>query len=121
MFGRMRIKLYHNASSQQVFITIVEKQIRVIIDTVMAFAPHVPAPRQSRLQDRAPAVPPKPSPLSIPAKDSITFKPPKRRILTQEDLEIFQSSPTYRLLVNFVLALNEALLDTPLSRVKPED
>ncbi|KAK6530125.1 Serine/threonine-protein phosphatase 2A activator 2 [Orbilia ellipsospora] len=74
----------------------------------------LPAPRKPR-QDRTPAIPSKPSaPLSIPSKSSLTFATPIRRIVTPSDLELFHASPTYRLLVDFVLSLNEACLDKSL-------
>ncbi|EPS45173.1 hypothetical protein H072_839 [Dactylellina haptotyla CBS 200.50] len=74
----------------------------------------LPAPRKPR-QDRTPAIPPKPSaPLALPSKSTLEFTPPIRRIVTPSDLELFHASPTYRLLVDFVLSLNGACLDRSL-------
>ncbi|EWC44180.1 hypothetical protein DRE_07005 [Drechslerella stenobrocha 248] len=75
----------------------------------------LPAPRKPR-QDRTPTVVPKPSaPLALPARSAISFATPVRRIVTSADLALFHESPTYRLLLDFVLSLNEACLDRPLS------
>ncbi|KAK6332884.1 Serine/threonine-protein phosphatase 2A activator 2 [Orbilia brochopaga] len=82
----------------------------------------LPAPRKTR-QDRTPAIPPTPSaPLTLPDKLSIPYTTPVRKIVTSADLTLFHESPTYRLLLDFVLSLNEASLDRPLSSgTKDED
>jgi len=75
----------------------------------------LPSPRRNRAQARGPVAPPQSGPLPILSTSSHTYVPPKRRILTPQDLEIFQSSPTHDLLVNFVISLNTSILDKPLS------
>ncbi|KAF3932224.1 hypothetical protein ABW20_dc0110307 [Dactylellina cionopaga] len=88
------------------------------LPTSAAAAPglKLPSPRKPR-QDRTPAIPPKPtSPLTIPPRSTISFTTPIRRIVTPSDLELFHSSPTYQLLLTFILSLNEACLDKSLKR-----
>jgi serine/threonine-protein phosphatase 2A activator len=48
------------------------------------------------------------------------FEKPTRRILSKEDLTIFLESPTYDLLLAFVLGLTESVADIPISRVPIE-
>ncbi|KAF3203129.1 Serine/threonine-protein phosphatase 2A activator [Orbilia oligospora] len=74
----------------------------------------LPTPRKPR-QDRTPAIPPKPTgQLTIPEKATLSFTTPIRRIVTPADLDLFHASPTYSLLLNFVLSLNEACIDKSL-------
>jgi len=49
---------------------------------------------------------------------NIIYATPSRRIISEEDLNRFLSSPTYSLLLSFVFRLTESVADTPNSSVK---
>ncbi|KAL7276150.1 Serine/threonine-protein phosphatase 2A activator 2 [Rhizina undulata] len=59
----------------------------------------------------APIEPPPPSAPPPPPIESIKFSTPVRRIVTAEDLEIFQQSPTHNLLLSFITDLNNSVLN----------
>ena len=59
-------------------------------------APHLPAP---------------------PDSNAILFSDPSRRVLTPNDLEVFQTSPTYSLILSFVFSLADAAADKKISSV----
>ena len=50
-----------------------------------------------------------------PSLDSVTFGTPTRLLVTPHDLELFQASPTYSLLLHFVTDLNNSVLNRPSS------
>lgn len=65
-----------------------------------------------------PETPPLPSP---PNPSIQTFAEPTRRILSPKDLELFQASPTYSLILSFVFSLSEAAADKKISSVSSTD
>lgn len=75
----------------------------------------LPSPRRNRAQARNPVAPPQSGPLPVLSISSHTYITPRRRILTPQDLELFQTSLTHDLLVNFVVSLNTSILDKSLS------
>ena len=82
----------------------------------MAFARPLELPRLT--PRRKPACPPSPHsfprapPLPpLPSFNTISFQTPKRRISTFRDLELFQRSTTYTLILSFVYSLADAAKD----------
>ncbi|KAK3394455.1 hypothetical protein B0H63DRAFT_46300 [Podospora didyma] len=62
-----------------------------------------------------PAAPPRPDP------STLTFRVPRRRILSPADHELFLASPTYDLVLSFVFGLAEAAADASISSVKDSE
>ncbi|KAL8916644.1 MAG: hypothetical protein Q9208_008403 [Pyrenodesmia sp. 3 TL-2023] len=83
--------------------------------------PHlIPRKRASPQQNPLPV--PETSPLPPPPDPaSLTFCEPSRRILSPRDLELFQASPTYDLVLSFVFSLSQAATDKKLSFVGIEE
>jgi serine/threonine-protein phosphatase 2A activator len=71
---------------------------------------------------RDPTAPLEPAPetpkLPLPGKYEVTqFKEPSRRILSPKDLQKFQESPTYTLVLAFVFGISDAVRGTKISTV----
>lgn len=75
-----------------------------------------PGPANPTPVPETPALPPPPD-----TSSGWTFKTPTRRILSREDHELFQKSPTDRLIKAWIFGLADAVVDTPCSAVKDED
>ncbi|KAK4160946.1 rotamase PTPA-2 [Cladorrhinum sp. PSN259] len=69
-------------------------------------------PAEPSNQVPAPETPPAPP---LPDLSSLTFKIPTRRILSPKDHDLFLSSPTYILILSFILRLSESVTDRPIS------
>ena len=63
----------------------------------------------------APTLPPPPD------RSTLSFKTPRRRILSPSDHELFLASPTYSLIIAFVFGLADAVVDVPVSAVKDSE
>lgn len=63
------------------------------------------------------ATPETPALPALPDLKTIVFTNPSRRILTPEDLGIFQSSSTYTLVLSFIFSLADAAADRKISSV----
>lgn len=103
--------------------------------SVTSGPPQVSAPTIPNLKDRIPKLEPRrrrqnpanqtpvpqtpalPSPLDT---SEWTFKVPSKRILSSKDHEIFLASSSYSLVLSWVFALSESVIDTPNSAVKDE-
>ncbi|MBE3043436.1 serine/threonine-protein phosphatase 2A activator [Candidatus Bathyarchaeota archaeon] len=79
-------------------------------------------PRRRRAKPGNPT--PRPETPSLPPPpdtDSLTFQTPSRRILSKEDHDLFDSSPTHKLIQAWIFTLAESVTDTPCSAVKEAD
>ena len=77
-----------------------------------------PGPSNPTPVPETPSLPPPPPDTSSPGW---TFKTPTRRILSRHDHELFQKSPTERLICAWIFGLAEAVADTPCSAVRDSD
>ncbi|KAL1880198.1 hypothetical protein VTK73DRAFT_6229 [Phialemonium thermophilum] len=79
-------------------------------------------PRRRKPQQSNPLpVPETPTLPPPPHLSTISFTVPRRRILSQEDHELFLASPTYSLILAWVFGLSESVRDKPISAVKDAD
>lgn len=81
--------------------------------------------RRPKPSEEPPLKPPPPTtPLpAVPARHSLVFQHPTRRILSPKDHELFLKSPTYDLVTSFVFTLSDSVRDTSIASVKnkPQD
>ncbi|KAL8828679.1 MAG: hypothetical protein Q9191_002453 [Dirinaria sp. TL-2023a] len=75
-------------------------------------------PRQKPSRPNPQPVPEAP-PLPSPSDDArnIGFTRPTRRVLSSHDHELFQSSPTYTLILSFIFSLSDAAADKKISSI----
>ncbi|KAG9238780.1 hypothetical protein BJ875DRAFT_3433 [Amylocarpus encephaloides] len=79
-----------------------------------------PRKRQTPASNPLP-VPETPNLPSPPEISTLDFQTPSRRILSPQDHDLFLSSPTYKLLLAFILGLTDSVVDTPVSAVQAGD
>lgn len=78
-------------------------------------------PRRRRAAPENPLPLPDTPALPAPPENPPAFKIPTRRILSNQDHDLFLSSPTYDLVVAWVFGLSESVADTPVSAIKDDD
>ncbi|KAF2670508.1 Phosphotyrosyl phosphatase activator [Microthyrium microscopicum] len=73
---------------------------------------------QSQPLEPAPETPSLPEPVSL---DAASFQNPTRRILSPRDLELFQKSPTYSLILAFIFGISDAVRNKTTRAVATEE
>ncbi|KAL2759246.1 hypothetical protein ACRALDRAFT_1062256 [Sodiomyces alcalophilus JCM 7366] len=91
--------------------------VSAITPVPMGQIPKLQPRRRRAAQPNTLPRPETPSLPAPPARSSLSFTKPSRRILSPKDHELFLASPTHGLIVAFVFSLSDSVQDTPCSAI----